>query len=153
MAFTFIGENEVAGANSYILDPLSPVGNPAKQVGVWAETVSFIDAAGAVANHGVVYIAPYAVQLIGFQLIYGVASSSGTVTVEKLTGTTAPGSGTALLTGTVTTSTTANTVKPGTLIATLSSLQLATGDRFGLVFAGTQTGLVGLAVSLLLQKV
>lgn len=153
MAFSFSGETEVQGANSYYQDALSPVGVPAKQIGVWAEHVSLLDAAAAVANHGNVYIAPYPVQLVGVQLIYSVASTSGTLTVEKLTGTTASGSGTALLTAPITTSTTANTVKPGTLITTVTSLTLAAGDRFGLVHAGTQTNLVGLAVSLLIQKV
>ena len=76
-------------------------------------------------------------------LSFGVTSTSGTMTVEKLTGTTAPGSGTALLTGTMSMSGTANTVVNGTLIATDASLLFASGDRVGFVFAGTVTNLVG----------
>jgi hypothetical protein len=75
--------------------------------------------------------------------IFATASSSGTLTVEKLTGTTAPGSGTVLLTGTLALSGTANTVANGTLIATVASLTLAIGDRIGIVIAGTMTSLVG----------
>jgi hypothetical protein len=78
-----------------------------------------------------------------FSASQATASTSGTVTVEKLTGTTAPGSGTALLTGTVSMSGTANTVVSGTPIATVASLTFAAGDRVGFVFAGTMTNLVG----------
>lgn len=86
------------------------------------------------------------IQITGFESSFGTASSSGTVTLEKLTGTTAAGSGTALLTGTVALSGTANTPAFGTLISTVSSLNLssttAVQDRLGLVFAGTMTSLV-----------
>lgn len=71
------------------------------------------------------------------------ASTSGTWTVEKLTGTTAPGSGTALLSAPVALSGSANTVANGSLIATVASLTFAAGDRIGIVIAGTMTNLVG----------
>lgn len=82
-------------------------------------------------------------------LSFATASSSGTMQVEKLTGTTVPGSGTALLTGTMSMAGTVNTVVNGTLIATIASLKFAVGDRVGLVFAGTMTGLVGFNATLL----
>lgn len=76
-------------------------------------------------------------------LSFGTASTSGTMTVEKLTGTTAAGSGTALLTATMSMAGAANTVVNGTLISTDASLLFAAGDRVGFVFAGTMTNLVG----------
>ena len=72
-------------------------------------------------------------------------STSGTLQIEKLTGTTAAGSGTTLLTGTIDLSTTtvANTTTNGTLIATVASLKFATGDRCSVKIGGTMTSLVG----------
>jgi hypothetical protein len=95
----------------------------------------------------VTLIATRAMQLTSVKISFTTASSSGTVTVEKLTGTTAPGSGTVLLTTPLLLSGTANTVQSGVLIATLASLQLAAGDRFGIVIAGTMTNLVGGMIS------
>lgn len=94
-----------------------------------------------------VFVCTRPMRLKAFSSVHGVASTSGTVTVEKLTGTTAPGSGTALLTGTVSLSGTANTVANGTLITTVASLTFAAGDRVGFVFAGTMTNLVGAAMT------
>ncbi len=86
--------------------------------------------------------------LVAASVVFGTASSSGTVTVEKLTGTTAPGGGTALLTGTMSLSGATNTVVNGTLIGTYSSLLFAPGDRIGLVFGGTATSLATCVISL-----
>ena len=151
MAFSFSGENEIAGAASFILDPLSPAGVPARELGVYSESISPIDAASAVSRS--IFIAPYAMRLIGVQAVFGTAGgAAAAVTVEKLTGTTAPAGGTALLTATLSLTGAANTVASGTLVSTAASLTLAAGDRLGLVFSGTQTGLVGLVVSLQVQK-
>lgn len=109
------------------------------------------DAATAVSRS--VLIAPVAYQITGVQAVWGVASASGTLTIEKLTGTQAPGGGTVLLTGTISTAGAANTVATGVLIATLASLQFAAGDRLGLVFGGTETGLVGLDVTATFKRI
>lgn len=92
-----------------------------------------------------VFVADDFYQFIGIKEAHSTVSSSGTITVEKCTGTQAPGGGTALLTGTLSTVSTINTVQSGTLITTLASLQLAPGDRLGIVSGGTQTGYVGTA--------
>lgn len=91
----------------------------------------------------VVHVCTRPMRLTAFSAAFATASTSGTVMVEKLTGTTAPGSGTTLLTGTVSLGGTANTVVNGTLIGTVASLTFAVGDRVGFVFAGTMTNLVG----------
>lgn len=101
----------------------------------------------------VVHVCTRAMRLTAFSSVHATASTSGTVTVEKLTGTTAPGSGTALLSGTVSLSGTANTVANGTLIATVASLTFAAGDRVGFVFAGTMTNLVGACCTALFTPV
>lgn len=109
------------------------------------------DAATAVTRSA--FIADAAYQVAGVNIVFGVASSSGTFAIEKLTGTTAPGSGTTMLTGTLSTAGTANTVAAGTLTATTATLQLAAGNRVGFVFTGTETSLVGLQVTLSLTRI
>lgn len=95
-----------------------------------------------------VFVATRACRLKAVKEVHSTASSSGTLQIEKCTGTTAPGSGTTLLTGTMSLSGTANTVVSGTLIATVASLTLAAGDRLSIVIAGTMTNLVGGRVTL-----
>ncbi len=93
-----------------------------------------------------VFIANRAMILKTVKAVFSTASSSGTLQIEKLTGTTAAGSGTNLLTGTMSLSGTANTVVSGTLIATIASLTFAAGDRLGVVIAGAMTSLVNCKV-------
>jgi hypothetical protein len=92
-------------------------------------------------------------QVVSVQAVFGTASSSGTLQVEQLTGTTAPGSGTVMLTGTVSLAGTANTIVNGTLVSNSSTLQIAPGQRLGLKFAGTMTSLVGLVVVVGLKRI
>lgn len=98
-----------------------------------------------------VFIATRACRFKAISYMHTTGSSSGTLTVEKLTGTTAAGSGTALLTGTMDLSTTtvANTVITGTPIATVASLTLAVGDRLSVKIGGSMTGLVGAIATLM----
>lgn len=100
-----------------------------------------------------IFIADEAYQVIGVNACWGVASISGTLQVEKLTGTTAPGSGTSMLTGTVSLAGTANTVTAGTLSGTVGNLQLAAGDRIGGVLGGTLTALLGATVVITLKRI
>ena len=90
-----------------------------------------------------VYIATRPVILKAVSRTHTTASTSGTLQLEKCTGTTAPGSGTVLLTATVSLAGAANTVVSGTVLATPDTIKLATGDRLGIVIAGTMTSLVG----------
>lgn len=100
-----------------------------------------------------VFIADAAYQVTGVNAVWGTASVSGTLTIEKLTGTTAPNSGTVMLTGTIDLSTTANTVTAGALTGTVSTLQLATGNRIGIKLSGTLTSLVGCNVTISLKRI
>ena len=79
------------------------------------------------------------------------AGASEALMLEKDTGTTAPGSGTALLTNNTNTgfnlNATANTVQVGALVATAASLALATGDRLAMKFTGSATATANLALT------
>lgn len=100
-----------------------------------------------------VWIAPRACRLKSVSEVHSTASSSGTLQVEKCTSTTAPGSGTVLLTGTMSLAGTANTVVNGTLISTEASLTFAAGDRLTIKIAGTMTNIVGGVVTITLVPV
>lgn len=93
------------------------------------------------------FTAPVAMTITGVKVAYSTASTSGTLTLSKDTGTTAAGAGTAILASTVSLAATANTGYSGALVTTEDTLVLDAGDRLGLVLAGTLTNLDGLIVS------
>lgn len=78
---------------------------------------------------------------------WSVASSSGTLQVEKVPSGTAQGSGTNLLSSTISTAGTANTNAEGTLSTTAATVELAAGDSLALVNGGTLTSLTDLQVT------
>lgn len=84
--------------------------------------------------------------------VFSTASSSGTATLEYLTGTTAPGSGTAQ-TAAIALSGTVNTVVVTAPVAPSSLKTLGAGDRLNLIIAGTMTGLAGGYVQVTLKRV
>lgn len=92
---------------------------------------------------GTFFICPVGYQVVAVREIHATAGGTGaTVNIEKLTGTTAPGSGTAILTTGMLLTGTANTLQ--TTAATniiLAASKGAAGDRFGYVLTGTLTGL------------
>lgn len=88
-------------------------------------------------------------QVSEVRTIFSTASSSGTATLEYLTGTTVPGSGTAL-TGAIALSGTVNTLKV-TVPTTVKVL--AAGDRLNVIIGGTMTGLVGGFLQVTLKRV
>lgn len=141
----FQGENPVLGAQT-------SAGGNFVQV---TEPITFVAQAAGQAVSQAIFIPDNgsSYQVVGVQAVFGTASTSGTVTIEKLTGTTAPGGGTALLTGTVSLAGTANTVLTGTPLTNTSTLTLASGNRLGIVFGGTLTNLVGLCVVVSLKRV
>lgn len=85
----------------------------------------------------------------GFWEVHATAGSdAGSVTIglEKLTGTTAPGSGTDVLSSALSLKATANTVQEGTLTPTIANKALAIGDRLALEDTGTLTGVANVTV-------
>lgn len=99
-------------------------------------------------NYSAFFIAPRPIEVMQIQVSWTVASSSGTVQVQRLTGTTAPDSGSNIMVTAQSTASTANTVnvKSGTL---LQNRILNQGDRLGLVDGGTLTNLANLVVTIL----
>lgn len=88
------------------------------------------------ANYGLFFTAIHPCEVMAVVLTFGTASTSGTVLVEKLTGTTAKGAGTAI-TNALSASGTANTPVTATIVRTAS--QLLVGDRLALRSGGTLT--------------
>lgn len=112
--------------------------------------------AATAANYGAFFIADRAYQVVSVREAHETAGSDAsavTVSVEKLTGTTAPGSGTDLLTAGISLKGTANTVASGTLTGTTASLQLAAGDRLAVKDTGVLTAVAGVAVSVRLKVI
>lgn len=102
------------------------------------------------------FIADRAYQVTGIQYVHSTQATNGsavTVGVEKLTGTTAPGSGTDLLTADFNAKATNDVVGTGTLTGTTASLQMAVGDRLGIFFTGTLTALAGVNVTVQLKPI
>lgn len=90
-------------------------------------------------------------QVSAVSVVFGTASSSGTLQVEVATGTQAIASGTNQLTGTISLAGTANTVVSGTLIA--SPTTISAGARVNLIFGGTVTSLANAAVNVVVKKI
>lgn len=117
-------------------------------------TIPVTTVLNALSVSSAVFVADAAYQVVGVRGVWGVVGGAGAVlNVEKLTGTTAPGSGTALLTSNFDLTSTANTVNTGTLTGTVADLQLAAGDRLGCKLGGVLTGLVGCALTVLLKRI
>lgn len=117
------------------------------------KTLSFPLNALNIAVSSALFIADEAYQITAVRGSWGVASVSMTFDIEKLTGTTAPGSGTSLLQSTINTAGTANTVNAGVLTGTTADLRLAVGDRLGIKIAGTITSLVGMVLTITLKRI
>lgn len=81
----------------------------------------------------------------------GTDAGAVTIDITHETGTTAPGSGTSILTAAVSAKTTANTVNTPALTGTVAQLKLLAGDRLSVKFTGTLTALAGVVVSVYLQ--
>lgn len=100
------------------------------------------------------FVADAAYQVVAVRAVWGVAGGvAGALNIEKLTGTTAPGSGTAMLSSNVDLTAAANTVVSGALSGTVGSLQLAAGDRLGVKLGGVLTGLVGCVATITLKRI
>ena len=108
---------------------------------------------GSLATQGF-FIANRDMVITGVNVFYGTAgTNSGAVTigVTHETGTTAPGSGNAVITA-LTAKGAANTVFPGVLASTASYLKMLAGDRLSVVFTGTLTALANVVVVVYMQS-
>lgn len=118
-------------------------------------TVSLVDTLPQTStNYGIFFTAKRVYEIMFVTSSFGTASTSGTVLVEKLTGTTAKGSGVATHTA-ISTAGTANTPTDGVLATTstagVSDRQLRAGDRLALKSGGTLTNGKDLCVAVYLK--
>lgn len=98
-----------------------------------------------------IFIADDSYQVVGVQAVADVLGGAGaTVTVEVLTGVQAAGGGVAQLTAALALNGTARQVVTGTVVAAPTTA--VSGNRIGIVMAGTLTGLVG-SVTIAIQRV
>ncbi len=118
-------------------------------------TFNLATTASLVTQHFIVI--PSACRLVGITEIHATAESTAatlTAYVEKLSGTTVPGSGTTLMSGTFDLKATANTMQSATLTAADTGdsdspiRQLAAGDRLGIVISATATELAGVQITI-----
>lgn len=103
------------------------------------------------AKYGVIRTFYNPIEILWIAEVHSVAGSDGgavTLDIEKLTGTTAPGSGTTILASTFNLKSTANTVvtKEGKALA--NNRQFKEGERIALKTSGTLTALEGVCVSM-----
>lgn len=116
---------------------------------LYASHVIYGATAATATNYGTFWIAPVACYVTNFWEIHQVVGSDGsavTVTLEKLTGTTAPDSGVEMLSTALSLKATANTLQTGVLTETLTNRNLKAGDRLCLKDAGTLTAVSNVAV-------
>lgn len=118
------------------------------------KTIDFRQSAGETLADLAFFLASRSYKVFGVRLIQDVAGSDGgavTLMLEKLTGTTAPGSGTSLMTVAFDLKATARTPQTGALVASAASLTLAAGNRLGLNLTGTPTAVAGVLVEVDLE--
>lgn len=106
-------------------------------------------AAATGTNYGVFWIAPVACVITAFEEVHETAGTDAgtvTVTLEKLTGTTAPDSGNVVLSTALSLKATINSVQTGVLTTTLAYRTLDAGDRLCLKDSGTLTAVANVTV-------
>jgi len=110
--------------------------------------------AATASNYGVFWIAPYAAYVTNVYEVHQTAGTDGgavTLNLEKLTGTTAPDSGSTMLSTAFSLKATANTVQTGTLVTTQATVTVAKGDRLCLKDSGVLTSVAN--VTMLIELV
>jgi len=119
-----------------------------------SHTVYGADATTA-ANFKTIFTFPFQAALVQATEVHATAGTDGgsvTLQLEKLTGTTAPGSGSGILSTAFNLKSTANTVVTkravSDFVAALSTRQFAVGDRLALLTSGTLTSLANVNVVL-----
>lgn len=113
-------------------------------------------AGATAANYAVFLIVPMPALIVGFQEVHKTAGTDGaavTIDLEKLTGTTAPGSGVTALSATLSLKATANTVQTATITTTNANRTLAVGDRLAVKLTGTPTAVADVNVLTTLQLI
>jgi hypothetical protein len=106
--------------------------------------------AATTANYSVFFNVPFPCEVISVRESHTTAGSDAgtvTVTVEKLTGTTAPGGGVTLLSSALSLKATANTVQTGTLTLTKNDRRFLAGHRLAALLSGTPTAVANMVLT------
>lgn len=154
-AYTELLENDVLSVN--FTGTLTSLAGVVVTLSLWPNAyptaVYCMQANGSLADQAF-FVAPRPLKISSIKCKFSVAGTNGSAVslqVEKCTGTTAPGSGTNLLTNNsdagFNMKGTPNVVQSGSLSATAADLLLDTGDRLAVDFAGTLTALAGVVVT------
>lgn len=105
--------------------------------------------AATAGNYSTFWIAPFPCYVSAFYEVHATAGTdAGSVTLqlEKLTGTAAPGAGSAILSSALSLKATANTVQTGTITPTIANKNLVAEDRLALLLSGTPTNVANVTV-------
>lgn len=122
--------------------------------------VLFGTQAATAGNYSVFFTAPAPMLVMAINEVHTTAGTDGsavTLQIEKLTGTTAPASGTVLLTTGFNLKGTANTVQYGAMVTSSNAAiqqtttYLGRGDRLALKLSGTPTSVANMLVTVSLQ--
>jgi hypothetical protein len=100
-------------------------------------------------NYGCFFIIPVSAYISVFKEVHETAGvDAGTVTLdlEKLTGTTSPGSGTVIDTAGLSLKSNPNTIQTAKLFTVISTINFSANDRLALKLTGTPTSVAGLTV-------
>lgn len=127
-----------------------------RQQAIWW-TIPGTQAATAT-NYATIFIAPFPCTLVQAFEVHATAGTDGsavTLQVEKLTGTTAAGSGTSLLSSAFNLKGTANTVQEASIVQSstngVRNATLQAGDRLALKKSGTLTSVANVTVLFIVQ--
>lgn len=104
--------------------------------------------AATAGNYSVFFNVLNPIELVLIEVSFTTASTSGTLQLEKLTGTQAPAGGTTILDSTISLSGTANSIITRDQTQMTSSRTFVRGDRIAFIDAGTLTNLTDLVVSI-----
>ncbi len=141
------------------LNPVTTLDNITDSLSFTVSTRLIDTDAATAAKYGVFWIAPFPCILVSVQEVHATAGSDGsavTLTIEKLTGTTAKGSGLTMLGGTFNLKGTADTVQTINRLSTglstgitsgVLDISLNTGDRVALKKSGTLTAVNDICVT------
>lgn len=127
--------------------PFEQIGN--KDMLVLTARMPGIDAASS-ASYTYFFIAPRAYDVMEVHAIWEQASVSGTVQIERLSGTEAPSNGDEILVSTIDTSGTANTLTTRKN-TDLQNRKLEVGDRLAFENAGDTSSLLSLTFTMVLK--
>jgi len=106
------------------------------------------------ATDQVFFVAPRAMRILAISQVHSVAAGGASaLQVVKDTGTSAPGTGTDLLSTAFDLNATANTVQTGALSTTPADLSLASGDRLSVDFANAIQSSAGVVVTVMMVPI